>query len=212
MSVFKIEKVIGSVPETISPDCIYLVRTGSGFDLYASDTTGSIAHALNGGAGGSINDLLSIPLARLDYFDHAIVIQDGELRRMSYADFVETVQPGFDPAPINAVYIGTDFLLDDSGQFVVYVLYEQVSRLIYNDSIFVFGNDILFYAEDSVLTYGDTFLLYGDEEVLKYSSEGLPEFALYYNDYTIYDESGGYVSYDPDSLYVEAGYVEAGYF
>lgn len=81
MSVFKVQKVIGSVPEIIEPDCVYLVRTGAGFDIYVSDTTGGVAHILNGGAGASINDLLSIPLAEPGDVDHFIAIQNGELRR-----------------------------------------------------------------------------------------------------------------------------------
>lgn len=81
MSVFKIQKVIGSVPGTIEPDCIYLVRTGAGFDVYVSDTTGGVAHILNGGTGASINDLLSIPLVDPGDVDYFITVQNGELRR-----------------------------------------------------------------------------------------------------------------------------------
>lgn len=156
MAVFKIEKVIGSVPATIEANCLYLVRTGVGFNLYASDATGSIAHSLNGGSGGGITfaDFLSLPVARCDFFDHALVIQDGELRRMSYADFTEAVQPGFDPVP--------------------YSDYNHIFRLIYDNSPFVFDDVVLYYAEDSVLIYGDDFLLFGDEEELLFSSDGIP--------------------------------------
>lgn len=44
---FRVEKVVGALPGTIVPNTVYVVRTGSGFDLYVSDTTGSVAHALN---------------------------------------------------------------------------------------------------------------------------------------------------------------------
>lgn len=47
MSEFKAHKVVSSLPSTLEPDTIYLVRVGVGFDLYCSDATGSIAHSLN---------------------------------------------------------------------------------------------------------------------------------------------------------------------
>ena len=47
MADFKIHKVVSSLPGTLEADTIYLVRTGSGFDLYVSDTTGSVAHKVN---------------------------------------------------------------------------------------------------------------------------------------------------------------------
>lgn len=51
---FRIEKVIGALPGTILPDTIYVVRTGPGFSLYVSDTTGSVAHSLNIDSGPTI--------------------------------------------------------------------------------------------------------------------------------------------------------------
>jgi hypothetical protein len=53
MSVFRVAKVISALPGTLTPDTFYAVRTGAGFDLYMSDATGSVAHAINGGAAGS---------------------------------------------------------------------------------------------------------------------------------------------------------------
>lgn len=44
-------KAVASLPGTLTPDTLYMVRTGAGFDLYCSDSTGSVAHALNGGGG-----------------------------------------------------------------------------------------------------------------------------------------------------------------
>lgn len=48
MSVFKAQKVVSALPGTLDPDTIYLVRVGEGFDLYCSDTTGTLAHKVNG--------------------------------------------------------------------------------------------------------------------------------------------------------------------
>lgn len=45
--MFRAEKVVASLPSTLAPDTLYVVRTGVGFDLYVSDATGSIAHPLN---------------------------------------------------------------------------------------------------------------------------------------------------------------------
>lgn len=55
MSLLKIAKVVASLPDPLTADTIYLVRTGAGFDLYCSDSTGSVAHKANdlvGGGGG----------------------------------------------------------------------------------------------------------------------------------------------------------------
>lgn len=52
MAVVRFAKVVGQLPAQLAPDTLYLVRTGSGFDLYCSDMTASIAHALNGSGGG----------------------------------------------------------------------------------------------------------------------------------------------------------------
>jgi hypothetical protein len=47
MAVVRFSKVVSSLPATLTRDTLYLVRTGAGFDLYASDTTGSIAYLVN---------------------------------------------------------------------------------------------------------------------------------------------------------------------
>lgn len=47
MSDLKIYKEIGSVPNTFGSDSIYAVRTGPGFDLFMTDTTGSVAYKIN---------------------------------------------------------------------------------------------------------------------------------------------------------------------
>ena len=47
MSDLKIYKEIGSVPNTFGSDSIYAIRTGPGFDLYMTDTTGSVAYKIN---------------------------------------------------------------------------------------------------------------------------------------------------------------------
>jgi hypothetical protein len=47
MATLRFAKVVASLPETLTPDTLYLVRTGAGFDLYVSDATGSIAYPVN---------------------------------------------------------------------------------------------------------------------------------------------------------------------
>jgi hypothetical protein len=47
MATLRFAKVVSSLPVTLAPDTLYLVRTGAGFDLYVSDTTGSIAYPVN---------------------------------------------------------------------------------------------------------------------------------------------------------------------
>jgi hypothetical protein len=40
-------KEVGALPTTLTPNTIYAVRRGLGFDLHISDSTGLIAHKLN---------------------------------------------------------------------------------------------------------------------------------------------------------------------
>jgi hypothetical protein len=42
-----VQKVVSSLPATLDPNTIYLVRVGVGFDLYVSDSLGQIAHKSN---------------------------------------------------------------------------------------------------------------------------------------------------------------------
>ncbi|SMO73935.1 hypothetical protein SAMN06265173_11241 [Thalassovita litoralis] len=48
MATLLAHKVVSSLPGTLVANTIYLVRTGAGFDLYVSDSTGSVAHRVNG--------------------------------------------------------------------------------------------------------------------------------------------------------------------
>jgi hypothetical protein len=47
MSYLRFAKVVSSLPSTLTPDTLYIVRTGDGFTLYASDSTGNAAHKIN---------------------------------------------------------------------------------------------------------------------------------------------------------------------
>lgn len=48
----RFHKVVSALPSPLEKDGVYLVRTGEGFDLYASDSTGTIAHKVNTEASG----------------------------------------------------------------------------------------------------------------------------------------------------------------
>ena len=50
MSAIRFSKVVSNLPQQLEPDTIYLVRTGNGFDLYCTDTTGSIAYQIGNAA------------------------------------------------------------------------------------------------------------------------------------------------------------------
>lgn len=43
-----IHKVVAVLPSTLTADALYAVRAGEGFDLYLADSTGAIAHKVNG--------------------------------------------------------------------------------------------------------------------------------------------------------------------
>lgn len=47
MSQLKIHKIIGTEPTELEPDALYLLRTGRGFSLKATDMLGEILHSLN---------------------------------------------------------------------------------------------------------------------------------------------------------------------
>jgi len=47
MATLRFSKVVAGLPGTLTPDTLYLVRAGAGFDLYVSDATGSIAYPVN---------------------------------------------------------------------------------------------------------------------------------------------------------------------
>jgi hypothetical protein len=47
MATFKTHKVVSSLPSELEKDCIYLVRVGEGFDLYAVDKSGLLVYKLN---------------------------------------------------------------------------------------------------------------------------------------------------------------------
>lgn len=51
MSAFRAHKLVAALPDPLEPNALYLLRAGAGFDLYASDQTGSVAHKLNAGEG-----------------------------------------------------------------------------------------------------------------------------------------------------------------
>lgn len=58
MSDLKFYKEIGSVPDDFGSDSIYAIRTGPGFDLYMTDTTGSVAYKINSTSVSSDEDNL----------------------------------------------------------------------------------------------------------------------------------------------------------
>ena len=49
MNYLNFEKLISKLPDTLTPNTMYLVRVGEGIDIYVTDITGSIAHKHNMG-------------------------------------------------------------------------------------------------------------------------------------------------------------------
>jgi hypothetical protein len=49
MPVLRFAKVVGTLPSTLTPDTLYLVRVGDGVEAYCTDATGSIAYPVGGG-------------------------------------------------------------------------------------------------------------------------------------------------------------------
>jgi len=55
MALISVYKVVSSVPASLDSNALYLVRTGTGFDFYVSDSTGSVAYQINSSAAGLSN-------------------------------------------------------------------------------------------------------------------------------------------------------------
>jgi hypothetical protein len=48
MSLVRYEKVVSTLPATLTADTIYLVRVGTGYDMYVTNSTGTVvAYPLN---------------------------------------------------------------------------------------------------------------------------------------------------------------------
>ena len=86
MSDFKIYKEISTVPSNISSDSMYAVRTGPGFDLYLSDTTGSVAYKINSSSISSVEDNL------------VEMTSDGLLVKIKEASDIDSFITSFDEA------------------------------------------------------------------------------------------------------------------
>lgn len=56
--IVDVQKVVGSLPTTLSKNTFYAVRVGKGYDLYLSDSTGKIVHKLNDGQVWTIKDVI----------------------------------------------------------------------------------------------------------------------------------------------------------
>jgi len=68
MGVIRFKKVIGNLPAQLEPDTVYAVRTGTGFDLYISDATGSVAHGLNLSTTNTVSQLDLNKLYAISFF------------------------------------------------------------------------------------------------------------------------------------------------
>jgi hypothetical protein len=55
MADLKIQKVVSALPSVLEADTIYIVRVGTGFDLYVTNHTGTVSsYALNQSSGGGV--------------------------------------------------------------------------------------------------------------------------------------------------------------
>lgn len=63
MSVVRFSKVVSALPDPMTPDTVYLMRIGAGFDIRVTDSTGAIAHEQNQStgvaSGGATGQLLA---------------------------------------------------------------------------------------------------------------------------------------------------------
>jgi len=167
MSKLRLEKVIGDVPSSLYPDCIYMIRTASGFDLRVSDKTGSIAHYLNSpSANLDADSILAIPIADFDFFDYAVVVQNGILKRMPFSYLSDVLSPGFDPSPFEESVYWDSAATFVNDEYVLYSLYDSVDRMIYDYQQVSYSEDILVYPDDNVVTFGNDIFYFGTTELV----------------------------------------------
>jgi len=67
VAVIQFVKQVLSLPAQLEPNTVYFVRVGAGFDLYLSDATGSVAHAINSSA-SSGGQTYQPPLGQVSFF------------------------------------------------------------------------------------------------------------------------------------------------
>lgn len=77
MTIFRASKVVSALPVPLTPDTVYYVRVGEGFETYVSDSTGSVAYPQNSPGGGG-----AAPLGLWDFW------HDGRLSANNGADHV----------------------------------------------------------------------------------------------------------------------------
>jgi hypothetical protein len=68
MAAIRFTKVVANLPATLEPNTLYLVRVGAGFDLYASDMTGSVAYLINKDTSTPSTNLGLVYAMRLNMF------------------------------------------------------------------------------------------------------------------------------------------------
>ena len=86
MSDLKIYKEIGGVPSNFGADSIYAIRTGPGFDLYMTDTTGSVSYKINNTNVSSVEGNL------------VEMTSDGLLVKIKEASDIDSFTTSFDEA------------------------------------------------------------------------------------------------------------------
>lgn len=73
-------KVVASLPTTLQPNAAYFVRTGYGYDLLVTDSTGSVAFRHNNTEYPLKSPVFSYTSGRLS----SIVYQDGAVKTFTY--------------------------------------------------------------------------------------------------------------------------------
>lgn len=56
MAVLKFSKTVDSLPASLQPDTVYLVKSGASVTMYVTDSTGSTAHQVGAPTQGSAED------------------------------------------------------------------------------------------------------------------------------------------------------------
>ncbi|MDO4897053.1 MAG: hypothetical protein Q3971_06795 [Moraxella sp.] len=74
---FSFVKTVSALPSPLTPNTIYAVRVGAGFDLYVSDMTGAVAHKMNAVQDTTNANLAKSSLRQGAYGDSGVIFHDN---------------------------------------------------------------------------------------------------------------------------------------
>ncbi|MDD5360410.1 MAG: hypothetical protein PHI79_03430 [Sulfurovaceae bacterium] len=101
MGTIKFRKEVSALPAELSTNTLYMVRVGTGFDLYVSDSTGSVAHKINSSNSLDIIEAASPETGTTHTFDlslggsQAVTFPAGGTVTLAFSNYPANKKAGF---------------------------------------------------------------------------------------------------------------------